>query len=111
MNNDTLYLISVILVAAICCFATRALPFALFSGKNKMPDFIHYLGQCLPPCVMAVLVVYCLKGVTFSSLAGFAPALISVAVVAALQVWKRNNLISIAGGTVLYMILVQVVFK
>ena len=111
MSNESVYLIVVILVASACCFTTRALPFALFSGKNELPSFAKYLGRCLPSCVMAVLVIYCLKGVTFASLAGFAPALISVAVVILLQLWKRNNLISIAGGTILYMVLVQVVFK
>ena len=101
----------VIFVVAAVTLATRALPFALFAGKKQPPpDFIRYLGSNLPYAVMAVLVVYCLKGVQFDSWAGFLPELIAVVVVAALHVWKRNNLLSIGVGTALYMVLVQFVF-
>ncbi len=100
----------VIFVVAAVTLATRALPFALFAGKKQPPAFIRYLGSILPYAVMAVLVVYCLKGVQFNSWAGFLPELIAVVVVAALHVWKRNNLLSIGVGTALYMVLVQFVF-
>ena len=70
--------------------------------------FVHYIP--LPPAVIAMLIVYCLRGVTFTAPAGWAPALIAAAAVAALHLWKKNNLLSILGGTVLYMVLVQAVF-
>ena len=76
-----------------------------------MPSSVEYLGKYLPPCVMVVLVVYCLKGITFASLGGFMPELIAVVAAILLHLWKRNNLISIAGGTILYMVLIQVIFK
>ena len=109
--NSSAYVIAVMLTACVCNFLTRAFPFMLFSKRSELPEFIQYLGKYLPPCVMAVLVVYCLKSITFTALAGFAPMLISVVAVVLLHIWKRNNIISIAGGTVLYMLLVQVVFK
>ena len=74
------------------------------------PKIVLYLGRVLPPAIIAMLVVYCLKGVSFASPAGWAPQLISAAAVAALHVWKHNNLLSIFGGTILYMVLVQAVF-
>lgn len=75
-----------------------------------MPRYVEYLGQVLPYATMGLLVVYCLKGVTlFQSPFGL-PELISCTAVSALHVWKRNSLLSIGGGTVLYMILVQAVF-
>ena len=109
--NSSAYVIAVMLTACVCNFLTRAFPFMLFSKSSELPEFIQYLGKYLPPCVMAVLVVYCLKGITFTALAGLAPMLIAVVAVVLLHIWKRNNIISIAGGTVLYMLLVQVVFK
>ena len=109
MTNTT-YVIAVMLTACVCNFFTRALPFLLFSKSEELPRFIQYLGKDLPPCVMAVLVVYCLKGISFTAMAGFMPMLIAVVAVVLLHLWKRNNIISIAGGTILYMILVQVVF-
>ena len=109
--NSSAYVIAVMLTACVCNFLTRAFPFMLFSKRSELTEFIQYLGKYLPPCVMAVLVVYCLKSITFTALAGFAPMLISVVAVVLLHIWKRNNIISIAGGTALYMLLVQVVFK
>lgn len=110
MTNTT-YVIAVMLTACVCNFFTRAFPFLLFSKSEELPGFIQYLGKYLPPCVMAVLVVYCLKGISFTAMAGFMPMLIAVVAVVLLHLWKRNNIISIAGGTILYMILVQVVFR
>ena len=109
--NDNGYVIAVMLTACVCNFFTRIFPFLLFSKNDELPGLVQYLGKYLPPCVMAVLVVYCLKGISFTAIAGFAPMVISVIAVILLHLWKRNNLICIAGGTVLYMLLVQVVFK
>lgn len=99
-----------IAVMAAVTFLTRALPFLLFGRGGVPPKIILYLGRVLPSAVIAMLIVYCLRGVAFTSLGGWVPQLIAAAVVVALHVWKRNNLLSIFGGTVLYMVLVQAVF-
>ena len=102
--------IAAIAVMAVVTFLTRALPFLLFGRGNKVPRVVLYLGKYLPPAVIAMLIVYCLRGVSFASPSGWAPSLIAAAAVVALHLWKKNNLLSILGGTVLYMVLVQVVF-
>ena len=90
--------------------ATRFLPFLLLGDKRQTPPFISYLGKVLPYAIMGMLVVYCLKGVSLTRLSSFAPAALGVGVTAGLHLWKRNTLISIIGGTVCYMMLVQLVF-
>lgn len=102
--------IASIAVMAVVTFLTRVLPFLLFGRGGTPPRVILYLGKYLPPAVIAMLIVYCLKDVTFSQAAGWAPALIACTAVALLHIWKRNNMLSIVGGTVLYMVLVQVIF-
>ena len=102
--------VAAIAVMAAVTFLTRFLPFLLFDRGEAPPKIVLYLGRVLPPAIIAMLVVYCLKGVSFASPAGWAPQLISAAAVAALHVWKHNNLLSIFGGTILYMVLVQAVF-
>lgn len=99
-----------IAVMAVVTFLTRALPFLLFGRGSRVPAVITYLGKYLPPAVIAMLIVYCLRDVSFSSASGWVPALIASAAVIALHLWKKNNLLSIVGGTVLYMVLVQIVF-
>ena len=89
---------------------TRFLPFILFSPKRPLPKYIRYLGQALPAAIFGMLVVYCLKDVNIFSCCHGVPELISIALTAALHLWKRSMLLSIAGGTVLYMLLVQLVF-
>lgn len=101
--------IIIIAVCALCTLFERAFPFLIFRGK-EVPEIIRYLGRVLPMAIMATLVMYCLKGISFSSAAGFAPMLIASAVTAILHIWKRNTMLSIFGGTVCYMILVQMVF-
>ena len=83
----------------------RALPFLLF--RNRTPRYIEYLGKVLPPAIIGMLVIYCLKDVTLRSAPYGLPELISAAAVVGLQAWKRNSLVSILGGTVLYMVLIQ----
>lgn len=99
-----------IAVMAAVTFLTRALPFLLFDRGTQPPKLVLYLGKVLPPAVIAMLIVYCLRTVSFAQPAGWAPQLIAAAVVVGLHVWKHNNLLSIFGGTVLYMVLVQAVF-
>jgi len=102
--------VAAIAVMAVVTFLTRALPFLLFDRGEAPPKIVLYLGRVLPPAIIAMLIVYCLRGITFASPAGWAPQLIAVAAVAALHLWKHNNLLSIFGGTILYMVLVQAVF-
>ena len=99
-----------IAVMALVTFLTRALPFLLFGRGGNPPRIILYLGQYLPPAVIAMLIVYCLRNMSFSAPAGWAPAVIASVAVTVVHVWKRNNMLSIVGGTLLYMALVQCVF-
>lgn len=101
---------AIIAVAALCTFATRVAPFLLFNGKKPIPPLIHYLGQTLPPAVIALLIVYCLKGVDWLAAPHGFPEVFCIAVVALLHLWKRNNLLSIGVGTALYMFLIQAFF-
>lgn len=102
--------ICIIAVVAGCTYLTRALAFLLFGGNRRVPPAVQYLGRVLPPSIIAILVVYCLKGIDPLAAPHGAPELISVVLVAGLHLWKRNNLLSIGLGTAFYMTLVQVVF-
>lgn len=89
---------------------TRFLPFIIFSENRKTPAFIQYIGKYLPSAVFGMLVIYCLKNVSFIHGNHGIPELISIFVTGALHIWKRQMLISIAGGTICYMLLMQFVF-
>ena len=102
--------IASIAVMAVVTFLTRALPFLLFDRGDHPPKLVLYLGQVLPPAIIAMLIVYCLKGITFASPAGWAPSLLAGGAAVVLHLWKGNDLLSIFGATVLYMVLVQGVF-
>ena len=102
--------ILMILAVAAGTQLTRWLPFWLFPEKKEPPTIVTYLGRVLPAATMGLLVVYCLKGVSWTAAPHGIPELLSVAVVAVLHRWKGNVLLSIAGGTALYMVLVQMVF-
>lgn len=98
------------LVVAICAGVTvalRALPFVFFGGKRGVGRLVSALGRTLPPAIMAALVVYCLKGVPYGAFSDGAKQLIAAAAVVALHLWRRNTLLSIAGGTALYMALIR----
>ena len=90
--------------------ATRFLPFLLFPADKPTPPLVHDMGRLLPGAVFALLVVYCLKNVSLTARSHGIPEAIAIAVVVALHLWKRQTLLSIAGGTVVYMLLVQTVF-
>ena len=98
------------LVSVACTLSRRALPFLIFTKNRPMPDWLKRLGQRLPMAIMAVLVVYCLKDAAASAPAVWLPALAGVAVTVGLHLWKGSTLASILGGTVCYMVLVQLVF-
>ncbi|MCI8375067.1 MAG: branched-chain amino acid transporter AzlD [Lachnospiraceae bacterium] len=85
---------------------TRFLPFLIFPEGKNPPRYITWLGTVLPHAVIGLLVVYCLKDAVFSAYHGL-PELIAIVFLFVLHKWKRNTLLSIAGGTVLYMVLVQ----
>lgn len=89
---------------------TRFLPFLVFGGGKETPKYIQYLGKILPAAVFGLLVVYCLKDVSVLSGSHGIPEAISILVVVFLHLWKRQMLLSIAGGTVCYMLLTQLVF-
>lgn len=100
----------IITVIALVTAALRFLPFWIFRENRQTPPLIAYLGQVLPFAIMGMLVVYCLKDVSFLCSPFGLPEIIGCTVVAALHVWKRNTLLSIGTGTVCYMLLVQFVF-
>lgn len=91
--------------------ATRFLPFVLFPENKKTPPYVLYLGKVLPPAIIALLVVYCLKAVDFTRAPFALPETLAIAFVAAIHLWRRSVLLSIGSGTVFYMVLVQFVFK
>lgn len=100
----------IIVVATLVTMTTRFLPFLIFRSDKKTPDIIVYLGKVLPYAIMGMLVVYCMKDVSFLSAPYGIPELLGCIVVAALHLWKRNSLLSIGVGTVFYMLIVQLVF-
>lgn len=102
----------ILTVAAVVLgtLATRFLPFLVFPARKPTPKYITYLGRVLPGAVFGMLVIYCLKGVDVLSGSYGLPELIAIFAVVGLHLWKKQMLLSIAGGTVLYMLLVQFVF-
>lgn len=101
--------LSVAVISAVTALL-RFLPFIIFNGSRKTPKIIEKLSKTLPYAVMGMLVVYCLKDISFLTTANYLPAVIASLLVGALFVWKRNTLLSIVCGTVCYMLLVQLVF-
>lgn len=102
-----------IITIALCVagtMATRFLPFIIFSSKKPTPKYIQYLGKVLPSAVFGMLIIYCLKDVSITSGNHGMPEMISILVTVALHKWKRKMLLSIAGGTFCYMLLIQFVF-
>ena len=110
MNGETTRDLLLILVMAMVTFATRLLPFLLFDRGEEPPKAVLYLGRVLPPAIMAMLIVYCLKSVTpFAGSRGI-PEAIALLVTVGLHKWKHETLLSVAGGTLCYVLLVQLVF-
>lgn len=103
---------TLIIIAAITLGVqvSRWLPFVAFSGKKELPEFIKYLGRVLPAALMGLLVVYCFKNTQIFTGNHGLPELIATAVVVFSYAWKENFLISVGGGTAVYMLLVQFVF-
>ena len=97
-----------VLVMAAVTMLLRFLPFLVF--RNRTPAYISYLGEVLPAAMIGLLVIYCLKDTVITRSPFGVPELIAGLAVVGLQVWKRNSLLSILGGTAIYMVLVQAVF-
>jgi branched-subunit amino acid transport protein AzlD len=108
--TDSIYVLLQIAVMALVTALLRFAPFLLFKNQDKRPAIITYLGTVLPYGVMGMLVVYCLKSVSLLSAPYGLPEFLAVAAVVLLHLWRRNTLLSIFGGTAIYMVLVQVVF-
>ena len=102
--------IVIVAIIALGTMLTRFLPFLIFPANKPTPKAIRYLGKALPAAVFGLLIIYCLKNVNLLGGSHGLPELIAIAAVVALHLWKRQILLSIAGGTVLYMVLVQLVF-
>lgn len=100
----------IVAALAAATMTTRFLPFLLFPSGKEIPKYIEYLGKTLPFATIGLLVVYCLKDVNVSGASHGLPEMIAVAAIVVLHWWKGNSLLSIGAGTVLYMVLVQMVF-
>lgn len=99
-----------IAIISLVTFCVRGLPFVLFPGHKPTPPYILYLGRALPYATIGMLVVYCLKSAAPLQPPHALPEILAVAIIVALQWWKRNSLLSIGCGTVVYMLLIQLVF-
>jgi len=108
---DKLYAGAFVAVIALVTAALRFLPFFIFREDRPTPAFLTRLGAVLPYAIMGMLVVYCVKDVSFASPPFGLPEILGCAAVAGLHIWKRSTLLSIAGGTAVYMLLVNVVFS
>ena len=97
-----------VLTMAAVTILLRFLPFLVF--RKRIPPYIAWLGEVLPAAIIGMLVVYCLKDTVLTKAPFGAPEIIAGLAVAGLQAWERNSLLSILGGTAVYMILVQAVF-
>lgn len=106
MRNPVL----LIAVAAVVTALLRFLPFWVFGENRTTPQWLLRMGRLLPYAIMGMLVVYCLKDVTLTAAPFGLPEFLGCAIVAGLHIWKRNTLLSIGGGTLCYMLLIQLVF-
>ena len=107
---DNLHGIAMVAIVAAVTILLRFLPFWIFGENRTTPPLITHLGQVLPFAIMGMLVVYCLKDISFTGAPFGIPEILGCAAVAGLHIWKRNTLLSIGAGTVVYMLLVQFVF-
>ena len=110
MNYSNSQLFLFFALVSLGTIITRVLPFVLFPENKKIPKYIEYLSDVLPYTIIGMLVVYCLKDISFTVHPYAIPELISIAVIAILHLWKRNTLLSIGIGSLLYIVLVQLVF-
>lgn len=95
-----------IIIMSLITFFTRATPFIFFKDKNP-PELIQYIQQYIPPMIMVILVIYCLKDIRFFSKPYGIPEMVAILFIVIMHVWKKNPLLSILGGTIIYMVLIQ----
>lgn len=100
----------IVLMVTLGTVITRFLPFIIFSGSKKTHPYITYLGRVLPYAAIGLLVVYCLKNVSFTAAPFGLPEAIAILCIVILHLWKNNVLLSIGAGTAIYMLLAQFVF-
>ena len=110
MDNNTVHSLLIVAVMAVFTALTRFLPFFAFPEGRKRPKVITYLGTVLPYALIGMLGVYCFTSVSVFAYPYCIPELLAVVLVAVLHIWKRNTLISVFGGVIFYMVLVQCVF-
>lgn len=108
MNTE--YILIMTAITAAVTALLRFCPFIIFGRSKQTPAYISFLGRVLPGAIIGMLVVYCLKDTSLQSLGSWLPALIAVLSIIVLHVWRRNSLLSILGGTAVYIILVNFVF-
>ena len=110
MNVENDDLMIAILTVALVTFATRLTPFVLFGKRKKTPPFVTYVGTYLPPAIVAMLVIFSLRHISFFEFSFGIPEMIAVCIVFGLHWWKENTILSILTGTVMYMMMVQFIF-
>ncbi len=99
-----------VLVAVMAAFTMllRFLPFLIFRKGRTTPAYVSYLGQVLPQAIIGMLVIYCLKDISFAAAPFGLPELLACAAVVGLQIWRRSSLVSILAGTAVYMLLIRI---
>lgn len=110
MNYSITQLIIFFAVVSAGTILTRALPFLIFPENRQIPKYIKYLADILPFTIIGMLVVYCLKDISFVKSPHALPEIITIAAISILHIWKKNTLLSIGSGALIYMLLVQYVF-
>ena len=108
--NNFVHSTEIVVIASLVTIALRFLPFILFPESREVPKFLTYLSNVLPAAIMGMLVVYCFRNTDVAAAPNALPEIIATAVVIGSYLWKKNFLISIAIGTILYMVLIQMVF-
>lgn len=105
---DRMEIIFAIFLCAVITFGIRAVPFLIFGGKNELPSAVKYLAKYLSPVIMAALIIYCLKGMPAQGILDNMAVIAGIAVTVVLHLWKKNTLLSIGAGTVVYMVLIRI---
>lgn len=106
--SNFVYAFLLVAIAALVTIGIRVLPFLIFDRAQEPPQWITYLGDVLPPAVMSLLVLYCIRNINLTTGNHGIPDLFCLGLTMALHAWKRNTLLSICAGTAFYMIMIQV---
>ena len=108
---DVLYTFFAIIIVATVTGLIRSAPFLVFGGKKELPNYVQYLGYALPPAIMVILVVYCLRNIEISTFPFGLAEIISVVLIIIIQTTKKNTFLSILIGTTIYMVLIRTVLS